>query len=76
MIRPLQSLMAGIFSSFLFAFSRICRTQTNICPLYLVLILKMPLVQISWLQVAAWRFVSFPLGIVFLIYSIICFSDL
>jgi len=69
MIRPLQSLMAGIFFSyFLFVFLRICRNQNSICPLFLELILKMPLVQISWLKVAAWIVVSIPLGNVLLIF--------
>ena len=58
MFRPLQSLMAGIFSLFPLRFLHICRTQTNIYPLCLVLILIMPPMPISWLQVAAWIVVS------------------
>jgi hypothetical protein len=68
-IRPLQFLMAGIFSPyFLYTFLRICRTQTSIYLLCLLLILRMLPVPISWLQVAAWIVVSISLSIVFPIF--------
>ena len=70
MILPLQSLMAGIFFLFTLGLSRIYRTQTCIYPLFLVLILRMPSLQISWLQVAAWVLVSVPLYFLLLFASL------
>ena len=51
----------NIFSISYKRFFRICRNQTSIYTLCLVLILRMPPVPISRLQVAAWIVVSVPL---------------
>jgi len=61
-------LTAGIFSLFPLRILGICRIQLSIYPLCLILILRRPLVKISWLQVTAWIVVSVPLYNVFLIF--------